>query len=85
MRVFSYFCIVNTPGRPDSEISVLAAKDDFSAKAAMKSLADQWPGFETICLYQGERPVSVLGNPRMGLALEGLIGTDLTHTLATAA
>ncbi|MGV8951429.1 MAG: hypothetical protein ACOH2M_10025 [Cypionkella sp.] len=68
----SYFCIVNTPGKPDSEISVLAASDDASARTAMAELAAQWPGYETICLYQGERPVAVLGNPRMGLATEGL-------------
>lgn len=72
IRVFSYFCIVNTPGRPDSEISVLAAGDDVSARAAMADLAAQWPGYETICLYQGERPIAVLGNPRMGLATDGL-------------
>lgn len=78
MRVFSYFCIVNTPGKPDSEITVLAADDDASAKAAMAALAAHWPGYETICLYQGERPVAVLGNPRMGLAMDGL-------ELATAA
>ena len=70
--MFSYFCIVNTPGRPDSEISVLAADDDTSARMAMGELAAQWPGYETICLYQGERPVAVLGNPRMGLATDGL-------------
>ena len=70
--MFSYFCIVNTPGRPDSEISVLAVDNDTSARAAMASLAAQWPGYETICLYQGERPVAVLGNPRMGLAIDGL-------------
>ena len=70
--MFSYFCIVNTPGRPDSEISVLAVDDDTSARAAMAELADRWPGYETICLYQGERPIAVLGNPRMGLATDGL-------------
>lgn len=83
--MFSYFCIVNTPGRPDSEISVLAAHDDVSARAAMTALADQWPGFETICLYQGERVVAVLGNPRMGLASESLICADLDIALASAA
>ena len=70
--MFSYFCIVNTPGRPDSEISVLAVDNDTSARAAMAELAARWPGYETICLYQGERPVAVLGNPRMGLATDGL-------------
>ena len=73
IRVFSYFCIVNTPGRPGYEISVLSARDDTSAKKAMVDLADQWPGYETICMYQGERPVAVLGNPQMGLAIDGLI------------
>ena len=76
--MFSYFCIVNTPGKPDSEISVLAVRDDVAAKAAMAELATKWPGYETICLYQGERPVAVMGNPRMGLVLDGL-------ELATAA
>lgn len=70
--MFSYFCIVNIPGRPDSEISVLAVDDDTSARAAMAELAARWPGYETICLYQGERPVAVLGNPRMGLATDGM-------------
>lgn len=83
--MFSYFCIVNTPGKPDSEISVLAARDDLSARIEMTTLTDKWPGFETICLYQGERLVAVLGNPRMGLTLDGLIGTDLVDRLATAA
>lgn len=81
--MFSYFCIVNTPGRPNREISVLSARDDTSAKTAMANLADQWPGYETICLYQGERPVAVLGNPQMGLALDGLI--DLGPEIPIAA
>ncbi|WP_292171653.1 hypothetical protein [Brevundimonas sp.] len=38
----------------------------------MADLAAHWPGYETICLYQGERPVAVLGNPRMGLVTDGL-------------
>ena len=72
VRVFSYFCIVNTPGRPDREIAVLAVRDDVSARAAMTELAAHWPGYETICLYEGERPIAVLGNPHMGLATDGL-------------
>lgn len=83
--MFSYFCIVNTPGKPDSEISVLAARDDLSARTEMTTLADKWPGFETICLYQGERAVAVLGNPRMGLARESLIDPIMIAALATAA
>ena len=70
--MFSYFCIVNALGKPDSEICVLAAGDDLSAKAGMADLAKQWPGYETICLYQSERPVAVMGNSRMGLATDGL-------------
>jgi hypothetical protein len=85
VRVFSYFCIVNTPGKPDSEISVLAARDDISARVEMTTLADKWPGYETICLYQGERAVAVLGNPRMGLALESVVDAELEAALATAA
>lgn len=85
MRVFSYFCIVHTPGRPDSEISVLAARDDVSARAEMTLLSEKWPGFETICLYEGERAVAVLGNPRMGLASESLIDPNLGSALARAA
>ncbi len=83
IRVFSYFCIVNTPGWPGYEITVVSALDDTSAKKAMANLADQWPGYETICLYQGERPVAVLGNPHMGLALDGLI--DLGPEIPIAA
>ncbi|WP_296170914.1 hypothetical protein [uncultured Brevundimonas sp.] len=83
--MFSYFCIVNTPGKPDIEITVLAARDDLSAREEMTLLADQWPGFETICLYEGERAVAVLGNPRMGLANESLIDPDLGSALARAA
>lgn len=82
--MFSYFCIVNTPGRPDSEISVLSAQDDASAKKAMIDLSDRWPGYETICLYQGERPIAVLGNPHMGLMTEGLIDFDLDTTSVAA-
>ena len=84
-HVFSYFCIVNTPGRPDSEIAALSARDDLLAKAEMMVLASKWPGFETICLYEGERAVAVVGNPRMGLATECLIEPTFAGPLATAA
>ncbi|QQQ18544.1 hypothetical protein JIP62_14860 [Brevundimonas vitis] len=70
-----YFCIVNAPGRPVHDIHGLQCEDDAAAKAAVDDLAWQWPGFETVELYQDERLVSVIGNSGLGLAMEPLAMT----------
>ena len=64
----SYYCIVNLPGVPVREIAALGAGDDARARAELAGLAERWPGFETIELYYGERPVFVLANPSPGFA-----------------
>lgn len=66
----SYYCIVNTPGVPVREIAVLSAVDDETARAEAAGLTRSWPGYETIAVYDGERPVGVLANPSMGFAPE---------------
>lgn len=71
-RVFSYFCIVHLPGSPDREICVIAANDDTAALSEMNQVGRRWPGFETVVLYDGERVLGVLSNPRMGFASDGL-------------
>ncbi len=68
----SYYCIVNLPGVPVREIAVIAAGTDPAAEAEMGRLADHWPGFETIALYDGERPVSVLADARLGFPIDAL-------------
>lgn len=68
----SYFCIVNLPGAPYREIAALSAESDADAKRELEALAANWPGFETIALYEGERPVAVLSNPALGFAAEPL-------------
>lgn len=68
----SYFCIVNMPGVPAREIRVLAARDDASAVRALASVAAEWIGFDTICLYQGERFIQVLSNPGLGFPQNAL-------------
>lgn len=67
----SYYCIVNLPGVPAREIAAVQADGDMCARAAMTALADAWPGFETVTLYQDERVVSVLANPSLGFAADG--------------
>lgn len=67
----SYYCIVNLPGVPAREIAAVQAEGDLGARTAMTALADAWPGFETVTLYQGERVVSVLTNPSLGFAPDG--------------
>lgn len=64
----SYYCIVNMPSVPAREIQVLDARSDAGAIAALDRVAEDWTGFETICLYQGERLVKVLGEPSSGSA-----------------
>lgn len=81
----SYYCIVNLPGVPVRDICVLDAVDDAEANLAMTDLARRWVGFETLCLYQGERLVTVLSNPALGFA-EPLADLDLADIrFATAA
>ena len=62
----SYYCIVNLPGIPVREIAAIKAADDVAAYEEMARLSVRWAGFETIVLYEGERTVSVLSNPRWG-------------------
>ena len=64
----SYYCIVNLPGVPVRDICVLKAEDDRAADRALADVAATWPGFETLCLYCGERLVTVLSNPALGFA-----------------
>lgn len=64
--VISYFCIVNMPGVPAREIRVLEAQDDAAARAGLALVAAEWIGFDTICLYHGERFIQVLSNPALG-------------------
>ena len=68
----SYFCIVNLPGAPYREIAALAGESDLEAQRELEALAANWPGYETIALYDGERPVTVLSNPALGFAEEPL-------------
>lgn len=72
----SYYCIVNLPGVPVREIAVIPAEADAAAEAEMARLACRWPGFETIALYEGERAVSVLADPRLGFPSVALEWTD---------
>lgn len=72
----SYYCIVNLPGVPVREIAVVSARNDASARLELDRLAQIWPGFETIALYDGERSVSVLTNPALGFADEPLALLD---------
>lgn len=60
--MFSYYCIVNLPDAPAREIAGVSATDDLGAQASVKRIADQWPGFDTIELYEGERLVSRIMN-----------------------
>jgi len=64
----SYYCIVNLPGVPVRDICVVDARDDQAAERAMADLARVWIGFETLCLYRGERLLAVLSNPALGFA-----------------
>ncbi|RYI01053.1 MAG: hypothetical protein EON48_17335 [Acetobacteraceae bacterium] len=70
--MISYYCIVNTPGVPVREIAAFKALDDGSAHLEMVRLSERWPGYETIALYDGERPVCVLANPALGFATTAL-------------
>ncbi len=72
----SYYCIVNTPGAPVREIVVLKAADDAAATLQAQCIADRWPGFETVLVYEEERLVAVIANPVLGFAREPLITTD---------
>lgn len=68
----SYYCIINMPGVPVREIAAFQADDDACARAETTRLAEGWPGFETVALYEGERPVFILANPGLGFATEPL-------------
>ena len=73
----SWYCIVNLPGVPVREIAAVDASDDAGACEAMRDLAARRPGFETIALYDGERPVSAPADPDPGLATGPLEPLDL--------
>ncbi|WP_396593904.1 hypothetical protein [Brevundimonas sp. R86498] len=62
----SYYCIVHLAGAPYREIVAVRGSSDHEARLGLAPIAGQWPGFETIALYDGERPVSVLTNPALG-------------------
>ena len=68
----AYYCIVNTPGVPVREIAAIRAANDAAACIEIEHLAARWPGFETIVLYDGERPVTVKANPLLGFAVDPL-------------
>lgn len=70
--MLSYYCIINLPGVPVREIAAMSALDDAAARAETARLAERWPGFETVALYEGERPVFVLANPFLGFSPEPL-------------
>ena len=63
-----YYCIVNLPGVQGRDICGLDAADDSAARVALRDVADRWVGFDTICLYRGERVVEVLSNPALGFS-----------------
>lgn len=65
-----YYCIVNMPGVHVRDICVLDAADDASARVALGEVAAGWVGFDTICLYQGERVIEVRSNPAQGFAAD---------------
>ena len=69
----SYYCIINMPGAPVREIAAFKAGGDAEASAETGRLADRWPGFETVALYEGERAVFVLANPSLGFVAEPLL------------
>lgn len=79
--MFCYFCIVHLPGRPDREICVVPANDDAAALAELTEVARRWPGFETVVLYEGERVLAVVANPRMGFVAEPMV---VDHGLSVA-
>ena len=61
------------PVVPASEIRVLDVRDDASAIQALAAVANEWIGFDTICLYQGERFIQVLSNPALGFPQDPLV------------
>jgi hypothetical protein len=67
-----YYCIIHMPGAPCRDIVGVGSADDAQACQETERLAAHWPGFETIALYDGERPVAVLANPQLGFAAEPL-------------
>lgn len=69
----SYYCIINLPGVPVRDIAAFRARDDAAAEREAVRLADRWSGFETVALYQDERPVCVLANPHLGFAVDALV------------
>ncbi|MFN4040279.1 MAG: hypothetical protein ACK4I0_01295 [Brevundimonas sp.] len=68
----AYYCIVNMPGVPVREIAALQAIDDVAAGGEAHRVADVWPGFETVALYEGERSVLVIANPALGFSTRSL-------------
>lgn len=83
--MISYYCIVNMPGVPAREIQFLSANDDASALRDLASVAEQWVGFDTICLYHGERFIKVLSNPAQGFLQDALPPCALPIVLSKAA
>lgn len=81
----SYYCIVNMPGVPAREIQVLDAGTDAGAIEALSPIADRWAGYDTICLYQGERVVKVLSNPALGFPQNELAICEALDLWAEAA
>lgn len=81
----SYYCIVNLPGVPAREIRVLDARDDAGARTALAPVLKEWIGFETVCLYQGERFIQIIANPGMGFPQDRLLpGQDQPPRQAAA-
>ena len=61
------------PGVPAREIRVLDVRDDASAMQALSAVPAEWVGFDTICLYQGDRFIQVLSNPALGFPQDALV------------
>lgn len=71
--MISYYCIVSLPGVQVGDVVVLKGADDDAARAEMTRVSTQWPGYETIALYAGERCVAVLSNPILGFPIDPLL------------
>ena len=52
------------------------ATGDAGALMELTRFTDQWPGYETVYLYQGERLIAVRANPQLGFARDAMILDD---------
>lgn len=52
-----YLCYIRRPDREVSELTVISSEDDEGVPAAVERLLRDWPGYQSVEVFEDDRPV----------------------------